>query len=156
MRQEIYFTAFGDPAPQGSKRYVGNGIMIEASKKIPAWRKAVAEAVYRTFVATGDSSMFVEPVEIWATFYLARPKSVKRLFPHVPPDLDKLERGLFDALTQGGLWKDDSLVVRSHTAKIYADKHNTGVAVAVQVVKDAPNPIAPAVTKLLHKIAESS
>lgn len=143
MRNEFFCIALGDPAPQGSKRHVGNGVMIEQSKKLPAWRKTVAEAVYRTFISTGDERPFTTPVEIWATFYLPRPKSVKRLFPHVPPDLDKLERGLFDALTIAGVWLDDSLVVRSHSSKLYADGHNAGVAITIRAVEDTPHAINP-------------
>jgi crossover junction endodeoxyribonuclease RusA len=91
MRKELYFTAFGVPRPQGSKRHVGNGVMIEASDVKP-WRKAIASAVFTTWVATGDDRSFTEPVIVWATFYLPKPKSVKRLLPSGAPDLDKLCR----------------------------------------------------------------
>ena len=135
-RQELYFTAFGLPAPQGSKKHVGNGRMIEVSKKVGPWRAAVNEAVSRAWIATADSSSFTDPVEIRATFYLPRPKTVKRLLPSVPPDLDKLERGLFDALTLAGAWSDDSLVVRSQAAKLYADKiQDAGVRVSIRTIE---------------------
>lgn len=135
MRQELYFTAIGTPRPQGSKRHVGNGRMVEASDVKP-WRKAIADAVNRAWVATGDSSQFTEPVIVWATFYLPRPKSVKRLLPSVPPDLDKLCRALGDGLsveTPAALL-DDSLIVQWHVAKVYADDHDAGVRVAIKTV----------------------
>ena len=121
---------FGDPAPQGSKRHVGNGRMIEASKKVGPWRVAVAEAVAAA-VPFEDKPVFTGPVRIMTTYYLARPKTVKRLLPSVPPDLDKLERGLFDALTQAGVWVDDSLVIRSLPTKLYADSRQPGAVVAI-------------------------
>jgi Holliday junction resolvase RusA-like endonuclease len=109
--------------------------MIEVSKKVGPWRAAVNEAVSRAWIATADSSSFSDPVEIRATFYLPRPKTVKRLLPSVPPDLDKLERGLFDALTLAGAWADDSLVVRSQAAKLYADKiEDAGVRVSIRTI----------------------
>ena len=43
----------GEPAPQGSKRHVGGGRMIEASKKLPPWREAVRAEVQRTMVERG-------------------------------------------------------------------------------------------------------
>ena len=133
MRQELYFTAFGDPAPQGSKN-VYNGRLVEASKKLKPWRAAVADAVFRTFVATGDASQFTEPVIVYATFYLPRPKSVKRLLPSVPPDLDKLQRSLGDALSvDAGVLADDSLIVQWVSTKLYADSQNAGVRVAIKV-----------------------
>jgi len=132
-RKELYFTAFGTPRPQGSKRHVGKGIMIEASDVKP-WRKAIAEAVYRAWVATGDESPFTEPVVVWATFFLPRPKSVKRLLPSVPPDLDKLCRALGDALSiDSNALADDSLIVKWHASKVYADTQDAGVRVAVKL-----------------------
>jgi Holliday junction resolvase RusA-like endonuclease len=133
MRQELYFTAFGDPAPQGSKN-VYNGRLVEASKKLKPWRAAVADAVFRTFVATGDDSQFTEPVIVYATFYLPKPKTVKRLLPSVPPDLDKLQRALGDALSvDAGVLADDSLIVQWVSTKLYSDAQNSGVRVAIKV-----------------------
>ena len=133
-RDELYFTAFGVPRPQGSKRHIGNGRMVEASDVKP-WRKAIANAVFTAFVATGDKRPFTEPVEVWATFFLPRPKSVKRLLPSVPPDLDKLCRALGDALSiDCAALADDSLIVRWHASKVYADAHDAGVRVAIKTV----------------------
>lgn len=141
-REEIYFTVAGvEPGPQGSKKHVGNGIMVESSKKVAPFRKAVAEAIFRTYVATGDDRIFTEPVVLWATFYLPKPKSVKRLFPSVAPDLDKLCRSLLDACdTNAGLLENDSLVVKIHAAKVYASTpEDIGVRVAIRTVKAVDN-----------------
>ena len=40
----IEFWVEGIPRPQGSKRHVGNGRMVEASKHTAGWRKAVSQA----------------------------------------------------------------------------------------------------------------
>jgi crossover junction endodeoxyribonuclease RusA len=127
---DLEFFVPGDPAPQGSKRHVGNGRMIEASKKVAPWRAAVAQVV-----AGLEFTPFDGPVEVFATYLLARPKTVTRDFPSVPPDLDKLERGLFDALTIAGVWSDDSLVVDSHPSKRYADGNPTGALVRIVSVE---------------------
>lgn len=106
--------------------------MIEASKKVAPWRLAVQDAV-------GDLDWFTPfdgPVEIWCTFFLPRPASVRRFLPTVPPDLDKLERGLFDALTIAGVWSDDSLVVDSHSSKRYAD--GTAIGALVRILEVDP------------------
>lgn len=57
------------------------------------------------------------PLEVDAVFHLPRPKSNKSKHPVNPPDLDKLERGLWDALTLAGVWEDDAQVVLSHARK---------------------------------------
>lgn len=136
-RDELYFTVAGvEPGPQGSKRHVGNGVMIEASKKVAPFRAAVADAVFRAFVATGDDRQFTDAVVIWATFYLPKPPSVKRLLPSVAPDLDKLQRTLGDALSINcQVLKDDSLIVRWHATKLYAtNPADMGVRVAIKTV----------------------
>jgi len=135
MKREFSIFIVGEPAPQGSKRHVGNGVMIEASKKVAPWRKAVADQIKKAFAIQGES-FFTGAVEIEQIFILNKPKSVLRLLPTVPPDLDKLERGLFDALTLAKIWEDDSLVVISHSRKVYA-KHGepTGVFITIREVE---------------------
>lgn len=133
VRQELYFTAFGDPAPQGSKN-VYNGRLVEASKKVKPWRAAVADAVFRAMVATHDERQFTEPVVVEATFFLPRPKTVKRLLPSVPPDLDKLQRALGDALSvDSQVLADDSLIVKWVSSKVYADSRDAGARVSIRV-----------------------
>jgi crossover junction endodeoxyribonuclease RusA len=134
MREFSIFIV-GEPAPQGSKRHVGNGVMIEASKKVKPWRKAVADQIAKAFAIQGET-FFEDAVEIEQIFILQKPTTVKRLLPIVPPDLDKLERGLFDALTLAKIWQDDSLVVISHSRKVYAKKGEpTGVFLVIREVK---------------------
>tara|TARA_R110000796_G_scaffold39383_4_gene98283 strand:+ start:11807 stop:12196 length:390 start_codon:yes stop_codon:yes gene_type:complete len=112
--QSLLFRVNGLPAPQGSKRYVGNGIMIEASKKVAPWRAAVKEAAALLDITPFDGPLFID-----VQFFLQRPKTVKRERPTVPPDLDKLIRGLFDALTIANVWIDDALVVEVTSSKSY-------------------------------------
>jgi crossover junction endodeoxyribonuclease RusA len=139
MREELYFTAFGIPRPQGSKRHVGNGVMIEASDVKP-WRKTIASAVFDAWVRSGDDRPFTGPVVVWATFFMPRPKSVKRLLPTVSPDLDKLQRALGDALSiDSEALTDDAIIVKWHSAKVYADGHEPGVIVAIKALKPEDN-----------------
>src|SRR5690606_17977873 len=121
----------GIPAPQGSKRHVGNGRMIESSKKVGPWRDAVKAAI---LAATGRRPTTVDgPVQVDVTFILPRPKGhygtgrnagkVRTSAPPEPttkPDLDKLMRSTLDALTDVGVLRDDAQVVRIYAAKVYA------------------------------------
>ena len=135
-RRELYFTAYGDPKPQGSKRHVGNGVLIEASNVKP-WRQTIAAAVFDTWVRSGDNSPFTEPVVVFATFYMPRPKSVKRPLPSVAPDLDKLCRALGDGLSiDCEALADDALIVAWKAAKVYADGQEPGVSVAIRLYND--------------------
>jgi Holliday junction resolvase RusA-like endonuclease len=66
-----------------------------------------------------------KPVEgavgVEVTFRVRRPKTVKRDFPTVAPDLDKYVRGLLDALT-GICYLDDSQVIDIIAKKVYSDQ----------------------------------
>ena len=133
----LTFSVYGRPAPQGSKRYVGGkraqgGRFIEASKYLPAWRKAVTDAA---LLAMADAEWVTVsgPVEVDVTFYLERPATIsreKRPFPIKPPDLDKLVRSL-DALTDAGVWEDDGQMVKLTAAKCYADTREPGANIKI-------------------------
>ena len=118
----ISFFVEGEPAPQGSKTgKVVNGrvIMWEASAKVKPWREAVTKKTAQHMSWEGLNAI-TNPVEIALIFHLQKPKSVKRDFPSVKPDLDKLVRSTFDGLTTGGLYEDDALVIALSASKIYA------------------------------------
>lgn len=119
----------GTPAPQGSKRHVGGGRMVEMSKAVGPWREAVRAETQR---AMGGRTPLAGPVEVYATFYLARPKGHYRTgrnaallrdgapgWPFGKPDIDKLLRALLDGLTMGGVWADDAQVAQVTAAKQY-------------------------------------
>jgi Holliday junction resolvase RusA-like endonuclease len=131
---------FGRPAPQGSKRYVGGnraqgGRFIEASKYLPAWRKAMTEAA---LIAIGEQGWVKVsgPVEVDVTFYLERPATVTvkaRPWPIKPPDLDKLVRSL-DGLTDAGVWDDDGQMVVLRASKVYADTREPGASIKITAI----------------------
>ena len=113
----IEFEVFGRPAPQGSKTIM-RGRLVETSKYLPAWRKAIAEAATEGNARTGFYSD--QPLAVSVIFFLSRPKTVNRIWPTVPPDVDKLARSL-DSVT-GILWHDDAQIVHLTASKEYRDE----------------------------------
>lgn len=98
----------GAPAPQGSKRHVGRGILIESSKNVGPWRERVALAAH-----SNAAGLLDPPVSVRLDFIMPRPKSApktKTLAAVKRPDIDKLARAILDALTDVWL-RDDSHVV---------------------------------------------
>lgn len=124
---------FGDPAPQGSKKLVRGRIIEASGPKLKVWRKAIAEACAEA--RSGNNIFFTGPVQVEVTFYLPRPKTVsreKRQYPIVPPDVDKLARGLLDGIGQSEMiWGDDSQVVVLHAVKLYADGRAPGATIEI-------------------------
>lgn len=105
----------GIPVPQGSKSVTKRGLMYEANKALIPWRGRVEVAAKH---AMQGRELFTGPVDISIAFAMPRPKSARRDFPSVKPDLDKLIRAVGDALT-GVVYKDDALVVHLDCIKHY-------------------------------------
>lgn len=141
----VVLNVHGHPAPQGSKRHVGRGIMVEASKKVQPWREAVVGEIIRS---GHNGAAIGEPVSVAITFWVRRPKShlnaignVKPSAPTVPTarnggDIDKLVRSTLDALVQGALLEDDSIVVDLTARKRYATlAHPQGAAIRIDIYR---------------------
>jgi crossover junction endodeoxyribonuclease RusA len=78
---------------------------------------------------------FDGPVRVHLQFVMPRPKSTpKRSTPPAvkKPDLDKLQRAMFDAIGSAGVWRDDSQVTDVVAGKRLAGLNETpGVWVRV-------------------------
>ena len=121
----IQLTVSGlDPAPQGSKRHVGGGRLIESSKRVKPWRAAVAHE------ARLAGQQVVGPCAVELVFRFTRPRSHHKasgeLRASAPRfcvvkrnDLDKCCRSTLDGLVDGGLLVDDCLVVKLFALKRY-------------------------------------
>lgn len=127
----IRFTAYGIPQPKGStKAFVvkGKAVTTSDNTKLRPWHEVVA------YVAQGyrpRDGLLQGPVVVELLFYLLRPKSVsmkKRPLPTVKPDLDKLTRGVCDAL-KGTIYGDDSQVVSMKVDKVYGNPPRVEVSV---------------------------
>lgn len=127
-RQEIQFFVAGKPAPQGSKRSVGRGRFIEASKYLPVWREAVVSAARQSY----QGEPIDVPVRVRVIVFIDQPKKPKyALAPATPPDVDKVARGILDALKIGGIYRDDALVVSLEIDKMWSVDGLQGAYISV-------------------------
>lgn len=117
----VTFEVLGLPSPQGSKRHIGNGIMVESSKTLPAWRDSLATAA-RNIAA--DVGMLDGPLRVTVEFRHPMPKSrpakVRRHGCNpktTAPDLDKLCRAVGDGLEAGGLIRTDAAIFEWRATK---------------------------------------
>ena len=121
---------YGVAAPQGSKRHVGNGVMLESSDRVRPWRQDVRFAALEKRPPDWDMTT---PMRLYLSFWFARPAShygTKNGISHlkvsapVQPvsarlgDIDKLSRAVLDALT-GVAYLDDRQVVEVLARKSY-------------------------------------
>jgi Holliday junction resolvase RusA-like endonuclease len=117
--EQLVVSVLGRPAPQGSKNIGEHGQMREASVYLAPWRAAVKRACYERFKALGIAPaalpLYRGPVAVRIAFYLDTGDRIDG-----PPDIDKLMRSTFDALTQARVWEDDARVVAAETFKYAA------------------------------------
>ena len=127
----LTFVVYGKARPQGSKRHLGRGVMIEANPHVKQWRQDTAAAAID---ARPDEWNPYLAFHVEVEFVFARPMThfgtgrnssiIKRTAPTHPTtrmqgDVDKLSRALLDACTDI-LWADDSQVVALTARKRYA------------------------------------
>ncbi len=125
----VSFVVYSRAAPQGSKRHLGNGVMVESSKRVKPFRADVRKAA-ESVVLPPDWPM-AAPMRVACRFHFARPKShfkrdgvalsksaPEEAISHGLGDLEKLARSVNDALS-GVLFNDDRQVVEMGLAKAY-------------------------------------
>lgn len=116
----------GIPQPQGSKQGFIRGnrvVLVEANKKLKPWRALVKDTLE---AANVTCQPIRAPVTLTVIFFMPKPKSVKREYPSVKPDLDKLIRSINDSATDAGVLQDDSQVIEIVAHKVYADQFLPG------------------------------
>jgi len=109
----IQFRAEGIPVPQGSMKVINGRVLHSQGSALAVWRSTIAWSAKQA-----GAIPVADPIQMTLVFIMPRPKTVKREFPSVAPDLDKLIRAALDALT-GVAYLDDGQVVEIHAHKIY-------------------------------------
>ena len=142
MNPSVTFAVHGLPAPQGSKRHVGKGIMVESSKSVQPWRIDVKHTALSNLPSDWDKNL---PMALSIVFRFNRPKfhyGKKGVRPSAPAhntsarcgDLDKLQRATFDALT-GVAFDDDRQVISVNASKRYcAEGEPQGALITVMAI----------------------
>ncbi|CRK59052.1 Phage Holliday junction resolvase [Alloactinosynnema sp. L-07] len=139
----------GRPAPQGSKRAIvhkqsGKAITMESSKAVKPWRADVRQALVDD--AGQPVVRIAGAIVVTLEFVLPRPKYLARKAtpPHTKaPDVDKLVRSTFDAITSAGVWADDACAVRIDASKRYAENDEaTGCHIHLQAATSGPIHVA--------------
>lgn len=161
------FRVYGIPAPQGSKipgvsSKTGKMFVREQSgKTLSTWREDVKQAA---LIARGVPDPKANPddlvkqgaydqppiptltggIRLGITFYMPRPASVtvkRRPLPIVAPDLDKMVRGVGDALKAAGVYKDDAQIVSIQASKVYGTDEAMESPGAWIVISEVPTGI---------------
>jgi len=125
--ESVYLSLEIDPIPKGRPKFTKQGRCYtpKKTKEFENELYFMAKDIYKG-----------EPLEgalhIDISFYLRKPKTVKRKYPHVKPDLDNYIKGTLDALN-GLLYLDDSQVVTITASKAY--RSSGGIEIKLKKLK---------------------
>lgn len=134
----LHFTVYGVAHPAGSKttyrfkttsgKTVSN--TTHDNERTRPWMDQVQQAAGRAAEQLG-LEVLDGPLYLIVVIHRKRPKSHWKksggfakgatIFPTTAPDLTKLVRAIEDAMTQAGVWRDDSRVVLQLTQKVFED-----------------------------------
>ena len=109
------FKVNGLPIPQGSMKVINGRVLHSQGSALAVWRSTIAWEATLAGCRPEEGAMRVKLL-----FTMPRPKTVKRPYPSVAPDLDKLIRGVLDALTSIA-YQDDGQVTEIEAIKVYGD-----------------------------------
>lgn len=139
----------GIPVGQGRITTFGKGRTTHSNAKtLLPWREQVQHgAELEIERAYADIFPLAGPVNLHAYFTVAKPKSApkrKTTWPVTRPDLSHLVRAVEDALTNAGVWGDDSQVVQTISRKVYPAEgdyalHVPGVILRIYTGSEAPD-----------------
>ena len=129
----VEFWVPGAPAPQGSKKHVGRGILIESSKALGPWRERVALVAHQA-MKHAATQPFTGAVTLRMDFIMPRPTSAPKtkVLPATKrPDADKLARAIGDAVTNICFVDDSQVVDLRATKRVALFGEEPGVQVTV-------------------------
>lgn len=136
----LVVTVFGKPVTQGSKVRTRWSVRDDNAERLRPWREAVKQAALDV---VAGAARLEGPVSVEVVFTFDPPKSApksRRCWPitRSSGDVDKLVRAVFDALTDAGVWRDDSQVVRLAAEKAHVGDdgalHIPGAVATVRAV----------------------
>lgn len=140
----LAFFVPGVPQPKGSGSRIASGVYLEAGtgpsrRRKKLWYSKVADHALIAAHGQGNGLRIDSAVSARVVFRFPIPKSrlkgrraIMPGDPHLAPcDLDKILRGVGDALTRSGVIADDRLIAEWHAMKVYCDKGDEGADVTL-------------------------
>jgi Holliday junction resolvase RusA-like endonuclease len=131
------FAVPGTPRPEGSTRYMGHRggkpLILHDDPELDTWRDAVTRIAS---VARKGRRTLVGAVSVEYVFVVPAPKTRRNPEAITARDLDKLVRGVNDALERAGVFKNDAQVVEIKARKRWPEPgEQTGVIVRIEALQ---------------------
>lgn len=132
MKRSFEIEVYGTPQPQGSVRaFVPKGwsrpILTTDNPRLKSWRQEVTKAAIAAR-PKGFPILAGNPVHVSVIFYFRPTQKTKAGWKCTRPDVDKLLRGVLDALA-GVAYEQDSQVATAYVQKLIGAPERTWIEV---------------------------
>ena len=111
----VEFTVYGKPQGKARPRFTRRGNRAYTPKETKLYEQQIAKA-YR--LAANGFTFGECPVEIWITAVFAKAKTSKKEYPTLKPDIDNIQKAVFDGLN-GTAYNDDKQIVTATIHKCF-------------------------------------
>lgn len=122
-------TVMGKPVPQPRHRASCRGgfarLYLPGDHPVHSYKAAIMAEARKKPITKIEG-----PVRLDLLFAFKQPKARGKQFKISRPDLDNLEKAVMDALTDAGVWCDDSQVVEKHSVKVFAAADATSIFIS--------------------------
>ncbi|MBQ2348859.1 MAG: RusA family crossover junction endodeoxyribonuclease [Clostridia bacterium] len=125
----VEFTAYGKPQGKARPRFTRQGNRAYTPKETKLYEQQIAKA-YRA--AANGFSFGDKPVEIWITAVFAKAKTSKKEYPTLKPDIDNIQKAVFDGLN-GIAYNDDKQILATTVHKCFCMLDNEQPRILVTV-----------------------
>ena len=112
---KIEFVVYGKPQGKQRPRFSRRSNSVYTPKNTQAYERQIAKA-YRA--AANGLSFGDKPVEIWITAVFAKAKTSKKEYPTIKPDIDNIQKAVFDGLN-GVAYNDDKQILTAVIHKTF-------------------------------------
>ena len=111
----VEFTVCGKPQGKARPRFSRRSNSIYTPKKTEMYEAQIAKA----YKLAANGFTFGEcPVEIWITAVFPKAKTSKKEYPTIKPDIDNIQKAVFDGLN-GIAYNDDKQIVTATIHKCF-------------------------------------
>ena len=110
-------------------KVINGRIIHNKGSELAAWRSAIALKA-----KAAGARPTPDPIEIHLKFIMPKPRTVKRPYPSVAPDLDKLIRAVLDGLTAIA-YIDDGQVVTIVAEKGYGEQIGVEISLGSKLLE---------------------
>lgn len=132
---KIEFVVYGKPQGKQRPRFSRRSNSVYTPKNTQAYERQIAKA-YRA--SANGFSFGDKPVEIWITAVFAKAKTSKKEYPTIKPDIDNIQKAVFDGLN-GVAYNDDKQILTAVIHKTFCKLDGEKPRLLITVMESKEN-----------------